>query len=84
MPSVDAYGDTIGEYLVALGVLCFKLESWTEGIAWGILSCVFGFMFPCRRRLSEGLLLCVGTPESRGHQEECVNGGTLCVGMPHG
>jgi hypothetical protein len=63
MPSVDAYGDSMGEYLVASGVLFIKLESWTEEIAWGILSCIFRFMFPCRKYLVKGLFLLFGTPE---------------------
>jgi hypothetical protein len=58
MPSVDEDIKFVGEFLVASGVLFFRIESWTHGtIGWGIASCFFGYAFVFRKFFAERLAL---------------------------
>ena len=75
MSLVDAFSNSVGEYLLAFGALFLKIEIWTHGeIVWGIMSCIFGFAFLFRRFLAERLVLFFPAHEPRGHQEIGVNG----------
>jgi hypothetical protein len=58
MPSVDAVSKTLGEHLLFLCFLCYKIELWNNGaIGWGIMSCIFGLAFPFRKFLAKRLVL---------------------------
>ena len=62
MPSVDSYSIFFGDILVALGFLCLKIETWTNGkIGWGIASCIFGFAFVFRESFALQFVLFLTT-----------------------